>query len=363
MLRGKIPILVTGLITGALAIFLMVRGNPPNMGLCIACFLRDIAGALHLQTAAPVRYLRPEILGLALGAFAAALATREFRVTGGSSTVTRFILGALVMIGFLAFLGCPLRMTLRLAAGDLNALVGLAGLVTGIGTGVLFISRGFSLGRATPVARANGYVFPGFIVLLLVLFLAAPALFAFSKEGPGAAHAPLALSLAAGLVIGVLAQRTHFCLVGGFRDLLFFRDYYLLTGLIGLFAAALIGNLLIGNFHPGFANQPIAHTDGVWNFLGMTLAGLGSVLLGGCPLRQLVAASEGNTDAAVTVFGMLVGAAFAHNFGLAASPKGLPPAGQLAVAAGLVTVLALAAVLTAARSATTEGSVARGSGS
>lgn len=359
-MRGKGLILLAGLAAGALAIWLMVAGNPPNMGLCIACFLRDISGALGLHTAQPVRYLRPEIVGLVLGAFASALATREFRVTGGASALTRFVLGLFVMIGFLVFLGCPLRMTLRLAAGDLNALVGLCGLVAGVGIGIIFINRGFSLGRAVPQARAGGYVFPGLVAFLLVLFLAAPALFAASTQGPGAAHAPVALSLAAGLIIGVLAQRTRLCLVGGFRDLIFFRDYYLITGLIGLFAAALVGNLLVGNFHLGFADQPVAHTDGIWNFLGMTLAGLGSVLLGGCPLRQLVAASEGNTDAAVTVLGFIVGAAVAHNFGLAASPKGVPAAGQLAVVVGLVVVLGLAALVIATRT-TGERSVVRGS--
>ena len=33
----------------------------------------------------------------------------------------------------------------------------------------------------------------------------------------------------------------------------------------------------------------------------MVLVGWGSVLLGGCPLRQLILAGEGNTDSAVTV--------------------------------------------------------------
>jgi len=79
-LRGKGLILLAGLAAGALAIWLMVAGNPPNMGLCIACFLRDISGALGLHTAQPVRYLRPEIVGLVLGAFASALARRNTRV-------------------------------------------------------------------------------------------------------------------------------------------------------------------------------------------------------------------------------------------------------------------------------------------
>ena len=84
------------------------------------------------------------------------------------------------------------------------------------------------------------------------------------------------------------------------------------------------------------ADQPIAHTDGLWNFLGMALVGWGSVLLGGCPLRQVILAGEGNSDAAVTVTGFVVGAAICHNFGLAASAKGPTANGMIAVTAGFV---------------------------
>ena len=57
----------------------------------------------------------------------------------------------------------------------------------------------------------------------------------------------------------------------------------------------------------GFALQPIAHSAHLWNLLGMVLVGWGSVLLGGCPLRQLILAGSGNGDSTVTVFGMLAG--------------------------------------------------------
>ncbi|MGB9826056.1 MAG: YedE-related selenium metabolism membrane protein, partial [Desulfofundulus sp.] len=91
----------------------------------------------------------------------------------------------------------------------------------------------------------------------------------------------------------------------------------------------------------GFLGQPIAHSDALWNFLGMFLAGYGSVLLGGCPLRQCILAGEGDTDAALTFLGMLVGAAFAHNFSLAASPSGVPLGGKVAVVVGLLVVTAI----------------------
>ena len=44
---------------------------------------------------------------------------------------------------------------------------------------------------------------------------------------------------------------------------------------------------------------------------------------------------EGDADAGVFVFGMIVGAAFAHNFGLASSPAGIGPHGMAAVLVSL----------------------------
>ncbi|MBQ1263939.1 MAG: YedE-related selenium metabolism membrane protein, partial [Oscillospiraceae bacterium] len=123
MKKQTLFILICGLAVGLAAIALTLLGNPANMGFCIACFERDIAGALGLHAADKVQYLRPEIGGLVLGAFIVSLITGEFKPKAGSSPATRFILGACVMIGALVFFGCPLRMIIRLAGGDLNALV------------------------------------------------------------------------------------------------------------------------------------------------------------------------------------------------------------------------------------------------
>ena len=338
-------IILSGLTLGALAVFLVLMGNPGNYGVCIACMLRDITGALGLHRAPVAQYLRPEIIGLSLGATLTALITREFRTTGGSSPLLRFALGFVGMIGMLVFLGCPVRTVLRLAGGDLNAGVGLVGLVAGIILGTQFLKKGFSLGRAAKVSSANGSVFPLFMLGLLAAALIAPSFILASETGPGSLHAPLFLSLGAGVIIGVLAQRSRLCMAGGIRDAIFFKDYHLLYGFLGVFIAALLGNLLVGSFKLGFAGQPLAHTDGLWNFMGMLLAGLTAVLLGGCPLRQLVAASEGNTDAVITVLGLIAGAAFAHNFGLAASPTGVPPGGQVAVLLGLLFTLGIGLVV------------------
>lgn len=112
--------------------------------------------------------------------------------------------------------------------------------------------------------------------------------------------------------------------------MILFKDKYLLLGFIAIIVSSFIGNLILGQFNLGFADQPIAHTDGLWNFLGMAIVGWGSVLIGGCPLRQLILSGEGNTDSVISVMGMMVGAAICHNFGLASSGAGPTFNGKIA---------------------------------
>lgn len=338
---SKKGIIFTGAVVGIIAVLLVYFGNPVNMGFCIACFIRDIAGAVGLHRAPIVQYIRPEIIGMVIGAFIMAVSKSEFDARGGSSPFIRFSLGFIVMVGALMFLGCPLRMVLRLAGGDLNAIMGLIGFVVGIIIGITFLNKGFSLKRNYKLNKSEGYLFPIVNVGLFILLAVSPAFIFFSKKGPGAAHAPITIALIAGLIVGILAQRTRLCMVGGIRDLIMFKDNYLISGFMSIFVFALIGNLIIGKFKLGFVGQPVAHTDALWNFLGMVLAGWGSVLLGGCPMRQLILSAEGNIDSVITVLGMLAGAAFCHNFSLAASPKGATANGKVAVIIGFILVCAI----------------------
>ena len=352
--RERIQIVIAGLIIGVIASLLVFFGNPSNMGFCIACFLRDTAGGLGLHRAAAVQYIRPEIIGLVLGSFIVALCKKEFSAKGGSAPVTRFVLGFFVMVGCLMFLGCPFRMILRLAGGDLNALLGLLGFALGILAGVFFLKRGYSLKRTYTQTKLDGVIFPAIQVVVFILLVAAPAFIFFTEAGggPGAKHAAVAISLIAGLIVGALAQRTRLCMVGGIRDIVLFREPKLLMGFGAILVSALVCNLILNGvgeatfFHLGFKGQPIAHTDGLWNCLGMLLVGFGCVLLGGCPLRQLVMSGEGNSDSAVTVLGLIVGAAFCHNFGLASSADGPTAAGKIAVLLGIAVVAAIACLNT-----------------
>ncbi|RJX29120.1 MAG: YedE-related selenium metabolism membrane protein [Dethiobacter sp.] len=345
-MKEKYPIIMAGIVLGIMSILLVLQGNPANMGFCIACFLRDIAGGLGLHRAGVVQYLRPEIMGLVLGAFVSALFFQEFKSRGGSSVLLRFTLGAFMMMGALIFLGCPLRMILRIAGGDFNALVALPGYIFGIWVGTLFLKQGYTLGPAAEQPQSNGLVGPFLSLGLLLLVVMAPAFIFFSAEGPGSMKAPLLVSLAAGLLVGFVAQRTRLCTMGAFRDLLLFRDYHLFSGIAALFVVVLAGNLLYGFFNPGFSSQPVAHSQDLWNFLGMGIVGLAAVLAGGCPLRQLILTGEGNADAFATILGTILGAAIMHNFGWAASPKGVTPGGQIMVIIIWILLLVIAWAVT-----------------
>ena len=344
---SKWGIIAVGAAIGILAPILQKLGNPGNMGICVACFERDIAGAIGLHRAAVVQYMRPEIIGFVLGSLVAAYLFKEYRSRAGSAPIVRFILGMFAMIGALVFLGCPWRAMLRLAGGDGNAIAGLLGLAVGIWIGTLFLKGGYNLGRAEKTHSSVGWLMPltmlGFLILMFIYPQVSEqdqsGVLFYSLKGPGAAHAPLAVSLIVGLAIGFVAQRSRFCTMGAFRDLILFRQMHLFSGVIALVIFAFVTNLILGQFKGGFEGEPVAHTMQVWNFMGMVLAGLAFALAGGCPGRQLFLAGEGDGDAAVFVWGMIVGAAFAHNFGLASSPKGVGPHGIAAVVVGLVVCL------------------------
>lgn len=345
--KAKMPLV--GVLVAVISLSLVLLGNPANMGFCIACFLRDIAGGVGLHRAAPVQYVRPEIIGIILGAFLISIAKKEFSPKGGSAPVTRFMLGFSVMVGALIFLGCPLRMVLRIAGGDLNAVVGLFGFVAGILCGVFFLNKGYTLKRSNTVATSDGVLFPLSALILFGILIAVPTVLMFSTEGPGASHAPIWASLIAGLIMGGVGVVSRLCFVGGIRDSVLFKRFSMLGAFIAIIVTGIVGNLILGKFTLGFEGQPVAHTDGLWNFLGMALVGLASVLLGGCPFRQLVLAGSGNSDSVIAVLGMVAGAAFAHNFGMASSAAGVTTNGKIGFAVAAAVVLFIAVTNTFAK--------------
>lgn len=334
-----------GAMIGVGAFTLSYFGNPPNTGLCVSCFMENIAGSMGLHDNIRMQYLRPELIGFVLGAFFLSLIRKEFVPSGGSSPLIRFLIGFFLIIGCTIFIGCPVKMVLRLTAGDIGAFIGLIGLIAGIYIGLEFIENGFQLGTPSPQPRSNSLVIPFFMVFLLVMLFVDPPFIYTSTKGSGALRAPIFLSLGFGLLIGGLAQYTQFCITGGIARIFLWgprevlncpRSTGLLISLGSFFVFALVASILTGQFNFGLQGQPSSNDSYGWAFLGMMMVGLGSVLIRGCPMRQLIASSQGDNDAGAAVVGMLAGAAMAQNWGLAGTPAGTPVAGQVAVLVGLL---------------------------
>lgn len=333
--------IISGAVLGIVAAFLAYAGNPANMGICAACFLRDTSGALGFHSVQTLQYLRPELIGLVLGGFLASLFwTKEFAPKNSTATFSSFFLGVFAMIGALVFLGCPWRAFLRLGGGDMTAIAGFLGLAAGVGIGLFFKKNGYKVDESVSVSKNIGFLPVIFSVLLLLALVFGlkigenGALFS-SVKGPAAQHAALFISLIGGLVVGVFMQKSKFCSVGAFARA-YSGDFSMFWGVVAIIAFASISNLALGQYKFGFEAQPIAHNDFVWNFLGMVLAGLCFSLSEGCPGKHLVQMGTGNLHSGIFVIGMMAGAGFAHNFLLASSPAGITPYAPWAVGLGFV---------------------------
>lgn len=333
--------IISGAVLGIVATFLTYAGNPANMGICAACFLRDTSGALGFHSVQTLQYLRPELIGLVLGGFLASLFwTKEFAPKNSTATFSSFFLGVFAMIGALVFLGCPWRAFLRLGGGDMTAIAGFLGLAAGVGIGLFFKKNGYKVDESVSVSKNIGFLPVIFSILLLLALVFGlkigenGALFS-SVKGPAAQHAALFISLIGGLVVGVFMQKSKFCSVGAFARA-YKGDFSMFWGVVAIIAFASIANLALGQYKFGFEAQPIAHNDFVWNFLGMVLAGLCFSLSEGCPGKHLVQMGTGNLHSGIFVIGMMAGAGFAHNFLLASSPAGITPYAPWAVGLGFV---------------------------
>lgn len=328
--NGLMAMTLVGLGCGSL----VYLGNPGNMGICGACFLRDSAGALRLfGDPTQLHYLRPEVLGVVFGALLWMLLRGKWQARSGSHAITRFFFGIWMGIGSLVFLGCPFRMLQRLGGLDGTAWIALPGFIAGVGVGLLFEKRGYNVGKTAVVPATVGLLGPVLLGLAGVLW------YLGMLDGPGPdgaappAHAPWMISLGVALVAGALLSMTRFCAVTAARQV-FQKDRRMILAAIAMMVGYGVVVLVTGNSSPGIEGQPAAHTDHLWSAMALALVGLCGCLAGGCPVRQLVMTGEGNGDAAMTVAGILLGGALSHGLGLASSSAGTTDAAHTAIIVG-----------------------------
>ncbi len=112
-------------------------------------------------------------------------------------------------------------------------------------------------------------------------------------------------SLALGLVVGYLGQRSRMCTIGGLRDWILVRDTALLKGVAAMLIGAwvsfsvlrLAGGSAYGTGLLAKGTVPSGWTAVLAISVGAVLLGLLATLSGACPLRQHVLAGQGRIGA------------------------------------------------------------------
>ena len=177
LLRVRPNAVTYGVVAGLLAVGVQIVFNvqpPPAYGIGMACHTRDLVNWV-LKLVAGVRWeIAPLSLavpllttvGLYLGAALAARRHREFRPLALGHGLRSFVFGVLVMNFAIIALGCPTRLLLLGAYGEVLGLLGAVGVIL-LAWPILPLVRatyGWPVGLSTPT------------VALAVLYLVAEAL-------------------------------------------------------------------------------------------------------------------------------------------------------------------------------------------
>ena len=111
------------------------------------------------------------------------------------------------------------------------------------------------------------------------------------------------VSLAVGLIVGYLGQRSRMCSIGGLRDFVLVRDTGLLKGagalLVTAWVAFAVARIIHGSGHGLIAagTTPSGLRAVVALLAGGIVLGFFATLSGACPLRQHVLAGQGRIGA------------------------------------------------------------------
>ncbi len=151
--RFRVSPIAYGVVAGLLAVGVQVFFGlepPPAYAICITCHPRDMVTWLVNHIAglnweiAPVSAAVPLLttVGLLIGAHIAARLNQELRPVSLGKGWRSFIYGVLVMNAGILVLGCPTRLLLLSAYGELLAVIAVVGVVIGIILGTLLLARG-----------------------------------------------------------------------------------------------------------------------------------------------------------------------------------------------------------------------------
>ena len=317
------PVWVGGVTLGLLNILLFAVKSPWGASGGINNWGENVFKLIGIETfqnASPTGTNLYAMLCLILvaGAFVGALLSKEFalRIPPKGELVKGFIGGALMAIGATLGLGCTIGSFFSgvpaLSGGAIIFTIGLF-----IGTIVALkyliwemekfpkISSGKSF-TFLAVSENNGkwQVWLGWIVAIAVLILA------YKVAGT---NGVLAWFIISGLLMGLICQRSRFCIVKAFRDPFMTGESDGSVGVMAGLVITLIGFTAIKFFGIG-AGETLRAREMTWVFdqfwlrglIGGFIFGLGMTVAGGCAVGTLWRVGEGQVKLWMAALGFLI---------------------------------------------------------
>jgi uncharacterized membrane protein YedE/YeeE len=270
------------------------------------------------------------LLGLLtlLGAFAGALMGREFalRIPPPGEMLKGFVGGVLMALGATLGIGCTIGGFLSgWAALSGGAIILAIGFLVGtyIALRYLFWEMEnlpkMSAGKSYNLLAAKGRrgIWQPVLGVILVVFL----LVAFGRHFQD--NNILAMFAIIGLVIGIILQRSRFCIVRAFREPFMTGESEAALGVmvalvVGIFGFTVIKYMGVGTSTPGAA-RALAMTWVYPHFwvkalIGGTIFGLGMTVAGGCAIGTIWRAGEGQVKLWFAALGFMLFAPLSKKF-------------------------------------------------
>lgn len=319
------PVWVGGLILGVLNVFLFMIKSPwggsggyNNWG---ENFYHAI-GVLGLENITPTSTSLYGMLNIViiLGAFAGALLSKEFalRIPPVGELVKGFIGGSLMAVGATMGIGCTI-------GGFFSGIPALSGgaicLTIGLFLGTLVALKyliwemehfpGISMGKSATYLAAspksgNWQKWLGLFVIIIVMVIA--------YNYYGNSNPVMSWFIIIGLIMGLICQRSRFCIVASFRDPFMTGKSSSTVGVITGLIIGIIGFAVIKIFTIGAGDIAVRAREMTWVFphfwlrapIGGFIFGLGMTIAGGCAVGALWRFGEGQVKLWAAVLGFLL---------------------------------------------------------
>lgn len=318
------PVWVGGITLGLLNILLFAVKSPWGASGGINNWGENIfklMGFSAFENAAPTSTSLYGVLCLLIiaGAFAGALFSKEFalRIPPKGELLKGFIGGGLMAIGATIGLGCTIGSFFSgVPALSGGAIVFTIGLFIGVIIALKYLiwemehlpkmssGKSFTF-LAVSEDKGKWQVVLGWVVSIGTLLLA------FKVAGT---NGVLAWFIISGLLMGLICQRSRFCIVKAFRDPFMTGESDGSVGVIAGLLITLVGFATIKYFGIGAGETSIRAREMTWVFdhfwlrglLGGFIFGLGMTVAGGCAVGTLWRVGEGQVKLWMAALGFLL---------------------------------------------------------